>query len=188
VVRTAAGELAFQHYFVRERCAPQVTGFRFAGAETARPRPDVLAALADPALEAAVIAPSNPFISVESILATPGYREALASCHAPVVAVSPIVGGRAVKGPTAKMMRELGLQADALAVARRYLGLIDGFVLDHADAAAAGELRRTGLAVLVTATVMTTLQDRVRLARETLEFARGLAGSQSGLTRRRARL
>jgi len=188
MVRTPGGELAFQHYFVRERCAPVVAGFRFDGAANARPQPDALAALADPGLEAVLIAPSNPYISVDPILAVPGFREALAMCHAPVVAVSPIVGGRAIKGPTAKMMAELGLVPDALAVARHYEGLIDGFILDAVDAGAAGAVRDLGIAVLATATVMTTLDDRVRLAGEAFAFARSLTRVRSALTRRRAHL
>src|SRR5690606_20730498 len=154
MVATAEGELAFQHYFVRERCRPPVAGFRFAGAETARPQPDVLAALADPGLEAVLIAPSNPYISIDPILAAPGLAAALRAVRAPVVAVSPIVGGRAIKGPTAKMMAELGLEPTALAVAERYADLLDGFVLDRADADAAEAVRRLGVEPLVAATVM----------------------------------
>ena len=110
------------------------------GAATARAHPDVLAALHDPRLRAVVICPSNPFVSIEPILAIGGLRQAIADCAAPVVAVSPIIGGRAVKGPTAKMMSELGLPVSAAAVARRYADLLDAYVLDHADAAEAGGL------------------------------------------------
>jgi LPPG:FO 2-phospho-L-lactate transferase len=185
VVSTAEGELAFQHYFVRERCRPVVTGFRFEGAAQARPQPDVLAALADPALEAVLIAPSNPYISIDPILATPGLRGAIADAHVPVVAISPILGGRAVKGPTAKMMAELGVEPSAEAVARRYRGLIDGFVLDDADAGAVDAVRALGMAALATSTMMTSLEDKVRLAGEALQFAGGAAVQQSHLTRRR---
>ena len=112
-LRTDAGWLDFQDYFVRLRCEPIVRELAFAGAGDARPHPDFLAALADPKLRAVVLCPSNPFISIDPILAVPGVRAALRACRAPVVAVSPIVAGQAVKGPTAKMMAELGLPVDA---------------------------------------------------------------------------
>ena len=101
--------MAFQHYFVRDRCEPVVTGFEFEGAEHAQPCGAVLDALADDSLRCVVVCPSNPFISIDPILAVPGMRAAIRAAGAPVIGVSPIIGGRAVKGPTAKMMRELGL-------------------------------------------------------------------------------
>lgn len=174
LVQTAQGPLAFQHYFVRERCAPAVTGFVFEGAAAARPAPGVLAALSDPALGAVVICPSNPFISIDPILAVPGLAAALREAPAPVIAVSPIVGGDALKGPTAKMMRELGLPSSAAAVARHYGDLLDGFVLDTADAALAPEIEAAGLPVLVTDTVMRTLEDRIALARAVMALAERL--------------
>jgi LPPG:FO 2-phospho-L-lactate transferase len=176
VVETADGPLAFQHYFVREQCEPAVTGFRFDGIERARPHPDIIAALRDPALEAVVITPSNPFVSIDPILSLPGMRAALAACAAPIVAVSPIVGGQAIKGPAAKMFRELGFAATALDVARHYVGLIDGFVFDTVDAAAEADIRALGFATLATGTVMASLDDRKRLADEVLAFAAGLDG------------
>ena len=173
-VETPDGPLAFQHYFVRDACRPAVTGFRFEGAERAAPQPDLMALLRDGPLAALVVCPSNPFISIDPILALPGVRRAIAECGAPRIAVSPIVGGRAVKGPTAKMMAELGREVSATAVARHYAGLIDGFVLDRADAARRGAVAALGQAVLVTDTVMRTLADRERLAAEVLDFARSL--------------
>jgi LPPG:FO 2-phospho-L-lactate transferase len=171
-LRTGEGWLDFQDYFVRRRCAPVVRELAYDGAAAARPHPDVLATLADPRLRAVVICPSNPFVSIEPILAVPGLRAAIAACAAPVVAVSPIIGGRAVKGPTAKMMAELGLATTATAVARRYRGLLDGYVIDHTDAADAGEL---GILVTVAHTLMTTLADREALARHVLATADALA-------------
>ncbi len=171
VVETTDGPLAFQHYFVREKCAPAVTGFTFAGAGTAPPNPAFLAALEAPGLEAIVICPSNPFISIDPILALPGVRDRLAASSAPVVAVSPLVGGEAVKGPTAKMMEELGLARSTVELARHYAGLLDGFVIDTADESAAEAVRALGLEVLVTGTVMESLDDRIALARATLAFA-----------------
>lgn len=173
-VLTDAGPLAFQHYFVRERCRPLVAGFRFLGAAEAVPSSEVLRALADPGLAAIVICPSNPFISLDPMLAIPGFRAALAAAPAPVVAVSPIIGGQAIKGPTAKMLRELGLDGGAVAIARHYGGLLSGFVLDHQDATLAPAVEALGLSVACLPTVMRTLEDRERLAAEVLAFARRL--------------
>ncbi len=169
IVLTEAGTLPFQRYFVEQRCAPRVSGFEFQGARAARPLPALLEALAGEGLEAVLICPSNPFISIDPILALPGMRAALAACRAPVVAVSPIIGGHAVKGPTAKMMAELGLPVSAVAVAGHYAGLLDGFVLDDADA---GEAAAIGIPWLATRTLMTSENDKRRLAAEVLAFAR----------------
>ncbi len=118
-----------------------------------------------------IICSSNPFISIDPILALPGVRAALTACPAPTIAVSPIVGGRAIKGPTAKMMGELGMPATTAAVAAHYGDLIDGFVIDQADAAIAGDLDAAGLHVHVTETVMESVEDRENLAREVLGLA-----------------
>jgi LPPG:FO 2-phospho-L-lactate transferase len=171
-LRTSEGWLDFQDYFVRRRCAPEVRELAYDGAATAHAHPDVLAALRDPALRAVVLCPSNPHLSIEPILAVPGLHEAIARCNAPVVAVSSIIGGRAVKGPTAKMMAELGLPVSAAAVARRYGDLLDGYVIDHEDRHAADAL---GIPVTVAHTLMVTLEDRERLAREVLAAADALA-------------
>jgi LPPG:FO 2-phospho-L-lactate transferase len=171
-LRTDEGWLDFQDYFVRRRCAPRVLEVVYDGAATARAHADVLAALGDPRLRAVVICPSNPFLSIEPILAAPDLREAIARAAAPVVAVSPIVGGHAVKGPTAKMMSELGLEVNAVAVARRYQELLDAYVLDRVDAAQAAKL---GLPVTVAHTLMTTLADRENLAQHVLASADALA-------------
>ena len=167
-VRTDDGWIDFQDYFVRRRCEPVVHEVAFHGAEAADAHPDFLAALADPRLKAVVICPSNPFISIEPILAVPGVRAALADCAAPVIAVSPIIGGRAVKGPTAKMMTELGLTPSAGAVAKRYAELIDGYVVDYADMDQIAAIRAK---VTMGQTMMTTLADREALARTVLGAA-----------------
>jgi len=176
-VRTAQGVLDFQHYFVRERCAPAVSGIEYHGAERARATPAGLAALAEAQLECVILCPSNPYLSLEPLLAIPAWREGLLACPAPVVAVSPIIGGEAVKGPTAKIMRELGLASSALTVARHYGQLLDGFVLDEADAALAPQLQ---LPVHVTRTLMRTEEDKRLLARETLAFAASLRRTGGG--------
>jgi LPPG:FO 2-phospho-L-lactate transferase len=165
---TNEGRLDFQDYFVRLRCEPVVRSFEFAGAQTARPHPDITVALRDPTLRAVIICPSNPFISVDPILSVPGVRDALSACRAPVVAVSPIIGGKAVKGPTAKMMQELGLPVDAAAVAHHYRDFLDIYIADEADRDAAAGL---DLPVVLTHTLMTSLEDREALARATLAAA-----------------
>ena len=170
-VRTEEGWIEFQDYFVRRRCEPVVHEVAFHGAATARAQPDFLAALASPRTTAVVICPSNPFISIEPILAVPGVRAALAECAAPVVAVSPIIGGRAVKGPTAKMMAELGMPPSAGGVARRYDDLIDGYVCDFADM---DQVAGIDAKVTLGQTMMTTLADREALARTVLGAARVL--------------
>jgi LPPG:FO 2-phospho-L-lactate transferase len=167
-VRTDEGWIDFQDYFVHRHCEPVVYELAFHGATTASAHPDFLAALADPRLTAVVICPSNPFISIEPILALPGVRAALADCAAPVIAVSPIIGGRAVKGPTAKMMAELGTPPSAGAVAKRYGTLIDGYVVDFADMDQAASI---GPKVTLAQTLMTTLADREALARTVLGAA-----------------
>lgn len=169
VVETDAGTLSFQDYFVRRRCEPRVKGFRFVGAETARPLPRLTALLADPGLRAVVIGPSNPFVSVAPILALPGLSRAIRACAAPVIAVSPLVGGRAVKGPAAKMIAEMGDEPTAAWIAERYAGLIDGLVVDEADRDAAGAIR--GPRVRIAKTLMRSDADRVTLAKDVLAFA-----------------
>jgi len=176
VVHTDEGSLDFQHYFVRDQCRPRVSGFDFDGVDSAVPTEAFLEAIRSPRLAAIVVCPSNPFVSVDPVLALSGVADSLREARAPLVAVSPIVGGVALKGPAAKMMAELDVPATALAVAAHYKerDLLDGFVIDRVDAALAPEIEELGVSVLVTGTVMKTLDDRVRLARETLSFAAGL--------------
>lgn len=162
--------LAFQHYFVRDRCTPEVTGFEFDGMAEARPSAGFLEAIEAPQ-DVFLICPSNPFVSVDPVLKLPGALEAMQSNRAPIIAVSPIIGGQAIKGPAAKMMAELGMPQTALAVAEHYQGRIDGFVLDHADSDLRASVEALGIQCLVTKTFMETLQDRVQLAEDCLEFA-----------------
>lgn len=167
-VATDEGRLDFQDYFVRRRCEPRLSSIAFDGAGEARPHPEFLAALGDPSLRAIVICPSNPFISIEPILALPGVTRALRAARAPVVAVAPIIGGRAVKGPTAKMMHELDIETSAAAIARRYGDLIDAYIVDPLDAARCMDLDIT---IVPAKALMETLADRENLARVTLETA-----------------
>lgn len=167
-LETDRGLLEFQDYFVRQRCTPVVLKVVYAGATDARAHPDAVAALQDSRLRAVVICPSNPLLSIEPVLSLSGIRDALARRAAPVIAVSPIIGGRAVKGPTAKMMAELGLPVTAAAVARHYGQLLDGYVLDHTDASDNIELK---IPVVPTNTLMLSLEDREALARTVLAHA-----------------
>jgi len=169
-VETDEGWLDFQHWFVREQCRPQVRAIRFAGLPAA-PSPGLAEALARDDLAAILICPSNPFVSVDPILALDGVRERIESRKVPVVAVSPLVGGQAVKGPLAKMLAELGATCNNHAIASHYSGLVDHLLIDQADADNAPDLRASGVSVMVTATVMCTADDRKRLAREALSAA-----------------
>jgi LPPG:FO 2-phospho-L-lactate transferase len=164
-VHTTDGPLAFQHYFVRDRCKPKVTGFEFEGVANAVLNPEIQDCLAN--LDGIVICPSNPFVSIDPLLHIPEARSALLQAGVPIVAVSPIVGGAAIKGPTAKMMRELNIPASADQVARHYGSLLTGLVLDEQDRALNGTLDTP---TIVAQTVMVTLQDRVDLGHTVLEF------------------
>lgn len=167
-VLTAEGWLEFQEYFVRRQCQPVVREFMFAGAELARAQPQALAALQRDDLRAVIICPSNPFVSVEPILAVPGIHAAILKCAAPVVAVTPIIGGKAIKGPLPKMMAELGLEVSGAAVARRYVGIIDGFIIDRDDPIPDP---LPGITFISAATLMNSTEDRVRLAHAALQAA-----------------
>lgn len=171
VVNTPGGEIGFQEYFVRNRCAPVVTGLRFDGSGTARLPAAVTQALREEGLRAILIAPSNPYLSVDPILALPGMRAALRAAAVPVIAVTPIIGDAAVKGPTAKIMQELGITPSPLAVIEHYRGLIDGFVLDSRDAHLSA---RIDIPVKICDTLMLTLEDRRRVASSALELATAL--------------
>ena len=157
MVETVNGVLPFQRYFVERRSEPEVRGFRFEGAERATMPPGLGDLLNGDTLKAIVICPSNPFISIDPILAVPGMVGALQRSAAPVVAVSPVIGGRAVKGPTAKMMAELGMARSSMAIADHYGDLLDGFVIDQADG---GEVSEICLPCLVTSTLMSTAEEK----------------------------
>lgn len=171
IVSTNEGDLAFQDYFVRRQCAPVFRSIRFDGAENAQMAAGFGAALADPGLEAIVFCPSNPILSMAPILSVPGVRDALIGRRVPAVALSPFIAGQAIKGPAAKIMRELGLGTKPASVAQQYAGLIDGLMVDSVDIEAVD-----GVAVCATDTLMRNAEDQARLAREVLAFARALAG------------
>jgi LPPG:FO 2-phospho-L-lactate transferase len=160
------GELPFQEYFVHRHCEPKVRGFRFQGIETALPAPGVVEAIQQ--AEAIVFCPSNPWVSLDPILAVAGLRFQIESKK--VVAVSPIIGGQTVKGPAAKMFAELGIQPSALAVAEHYHDLLSGFVMDNIDAEMENDVKNLNLRTLVTQTLMSSLTVRQHLAQDVLNF------------------
>lgn len=167
-VHSARGDLPFQHYFVRDQCQPVVSGFSFEGIARAHPDAQVVELLQGEAIASVVICPSNPFVSVDPILQLRGMWTALRDVPAPVVVVSPIVAGLAIKGPAAKMMAELGMAVTALGVARhyseRYPGLMDYFVIDESDATLAPSIAELGVEVAITSTVMKSRHDKQQLA------------------------
>lgn len=175
--------LAFQDYFVRLRCEPVVREIAYDGARRAKATSEVLTAVTDPQLAAIVICPSNPLLSIEPILAVSGVREAISASPAPKIAVSPIIGGEAVKGPTAKMLRELGIEPSAAAVAERYGSLLDGYIIDEADQA---EAARCGVRTFIAPTLMRSENDKDALARATLLAAQAIGTSVHGKRRGRS--
>jgi len=173
-VLTDDGAIAFHEYFNELGCEPVAQGLQYAGVDQAMIPQEVADVLDDPDLEAVVICPANPYHSIRPILEVPGMRELIRKRGAPVIAVTPIVGGKALKGSAGKMMRELGHEASARRVALEYLRLIDGFVIDTEDAASAEDLRASGIEVLIANTVMRTAEDRNALARAVLAFAQAI--------------
>ena len=170
-VLTAEGAVTFQEYFNELGCQPPVHGFQYAGAADARPPDEVLDALHAADLEAVVICPANPYHAIGPILEVNGMRQLLRRNGVPVIAVTPIVGGKALRGTAGKMMRELGREPSARGAAGEYLRLIDGFVIDREDAASVESVRSLGIEVLAAPTVMRNAEDRVALAQSVLAFA-----------------
>ncbi|RLQ21484.1 2-phospho-L-lactate transferase [Seongchinamella sediminis] len=171
-VHSDEGDLPFQHYFVRRQCEPQVSGFSFEGIAEAAPNPALVAMLAENRFSHVLVCPSNPFVSIDPILQLPGLWSALRDCDAPVILVSPIVAGQAIKGPAAKMMAELQVPVTATGVARHYAshypGLVDYFLIDESDATLAGDIDQLGLQARVAPTLMKTLDQKIELARHCL--------------------
>ena len=170
-IESDTGWLDFQRYFVAEQCRPVARAIRFAGTPGAAPSPGLAAALARDDLAAVILCPSNPYLSVDPILAVDGVRAALAGLSVPVVAVSPLVGGKAIKGPLAKLLGELGKPCDNGTIARHYAGLVGHLIIDEGDAIDAEGLRKLGVSVTFTGTVMCDAADRMRLARVALSAA-----------------
>ena len=166
MVDTEEGELAFQEYFVHRRCEPRVKGFRFDGVEAAEPAPGVKEAL--DSTDVVILCPSNPWVSIDPIL------RVIKQLEKPVIAISPIIGGEAVKGPAAKMYQELGIKPSALAVAKHYRTILKGFVLDNIDKKYAEQVEAMRIKARVTDTLMKNAEDRARLAQDVLHFAGSL--------------
>jgi LPPG:FO 2-phospho-L-lactate transferase len=175
MVTTPEGELPFQDWFVRLRCEPTVRKVRFEGVEKARPHP---ALSFGPGTRGVVFCPSNPFVSIDPMLALPAVRTALEQTPIPRVAVSPIVGGQAIKGPAAKMLAELGRDVSALGVAQHYIGLLDGFVLDQRDPHLAADIEALGMRVRIANTMMNDDMDKQRLAKTVLDFVDEIAAGR----------
>jgi len=174
IVHSVEGDLPFQEYFVRRKCEVPVTGFTFEGIAKSRPTAAVKGALEATDLEAIIFCPSNPFVSIDPIISVPGMRQLIVDARVPVIAVTPIIGGAAVKGPAAKMMRELGFESSPASVAARYRSLVAGFVVDIADAQLAPAIEAMGMAMHATEALMKGKSDRRRLAEVCVAFARSL--------------
>ena len=174
LVKTPKGILSFQHYFVRDQCRPKILGLKYEGLENAQPCPALEEALESSLLETVVVCPSNPFLSIDPILAVKGVREKLKSSKARVIAVSPIVGGDAVKGPTANNLRDLGFSVSAYTIAKYYSDFIDGFMLDKGDENEISRIESLGIQVGLADTVMTDLQSKIKLAEDVLRFSKTL--------------
>ena len=173
VVETREGDLAFQHYFVRDRCLPIVKRFRFEGIKSSVINPSIKEYGEENNKSAVLLAPSNPFVSIDPIIGVPGMTEELVTMKGPKIAISPIINSKAIKGPAAKMMQELGIPSTSIEVANHYKGLIDAVVIDHADAALSEKIEDMGIKVFVTNTVMHSLKEKITLANECLNFIEG---------------
>jgi len=168
VVVTDKGRMHFQEYFVKRKAVDRVLNVEFKGAERAHPAPGVLSSILN--ADAVVVCPSNPVVSIGTILSVGGVRDALKETKAKVIAISPIVGGAPIKGPADKLMRALGLEVSAYGVASLYKDFLDGFIIDTVDKALKSRIETLGLNVVVTNTVMRSLQDKVQLAKVVLDL------------------
>ena len=173
VVETREGDLAFQHYFVRDRCLPIVKRFRFEGIKSSVINPSIKEYGEENNKSAVLLAPSNPFVSIDPIIGVPGMTEELVKMKGPKIAISPIINNKAIKGPAAKMMQELGIPSTSIEVTNHYKGLINAVVIDHADAALSEKIEDMGIKVFVTNTVMHSLKEKITLANECLNFIEG---------------
>jgi len=171
VIETEIGPLDFQDYFVRRRCEPVAQSIQFRGASDAAPVAELEEIMTAGSLAAVIICPSNPYLSIDPILSVPGIRDALRRCGAPVVAVSPVVSGESLKGPTAKIMNELGITCSATAIAQHYRGLINGLLIDADDASLEADIADFGMAVKLSNIVMRSAEDRCTLAKMVVQFA-----------------
>ena len=171
IVKTEDGDLEFQEYFVKKRCKPIVNGFRFLGVKKAFPNDGFMRALRNPALKAVIICPSNPFISIDPILAVRGVRQGLRDCRAPVIAVSPIIADSGIKGPITKQLKELGHKVSVTTIANFYRDFIDGIVIDYKDNSYSTEIESLGIKVKVCNILMENIKTKIELAQKVLDFS-----------------
>ena len=174
LVKTPEGILSFQHYFVKDQCRAKIIALQFDGSENAQPCSALEKVLESLLLKTVVVCPSNPFLSIDPILAILGLRKKLKKSKARIIAVSPIVGGNAVKGPTANNMRDLGFTVSACSIAKYYSDFIDGFILDNRDEKEIAEIESLGIRVGLADTIMTDLQSKIKLAEDVLRFSETL--------------
>jgi len=175
IVQSGDHRYPFQDYFVRLKCAVPMTALHFEGVSSARPSPEVIAALTDTSLTAIILCPSNPYLSVDPILSVPGIRELILGAGVPLIAVSPIIGGAAVKGPAAKIMTELGVTPSVAGIADHYKGLVDGLMIDTVDAALAPNIEAKDIRAHAAPILMRTAKDRRAVAAKCIAFAKSLA-------------
>ena len=180
MLQTDDGFLEFQDYFVRLAARPRVSGIVYDGASLAKGSPAALEALACPDLEAVLLTPSNPYLSIDPILAISDIKAAIKSLDAPVIAVSPIVGGQAIKGPTAKIMNELGADVSPVEIARHYQDIVDGMIIDQSDSDCTEQIAAMGITVISTQTVMKSMADKIELARIAIKFASTIDSRNKG--------
>ena len=171
IIETDEGALSFQDYFVRRKTEPVASAFRYSGSEQARASATALAALEDAASGAIIITPSNPWLSIDPIMSLSDIKTTIKASRAPVIGISPIVGGRSLKGPTAKLMRELGIEPSVLNIAEHYRDVLNGLIIDSQDAEYRNAIEAMGIAVKVCNTLMMNLSDKIQLAEDTLNFA-----------------
>lgn len=177
-IHTADGTLDFQDYFVRQQAQPVARSIEYAGSENANTSPMVLAALRHPDLRAIIVTPSNPWLSIDPILSLSDIKSNINKTNVPVVGISPIVGGQAIKGPTAKLMREMNIEASVTSIAEHYADLLDGLLIDQVDASLGPAAEETGITVEISNTIMQSTQDKIALAQTVIEFAGRLAGTR----------
>jgi len=179
IIETDEGALAFQDYFVRRKTEPAASAFHYSGSDQASASNAALAALENAASGAIIITPSNPWLSIDPIMSLSDIKNAINASPAPVIGISPIVGGRALKGPTAKLMGELGIEPSVLNVARHYRDVVDGLIIDNQDADQQNAIEAMGLTVKVCNTMMMNLSDKIKLAEDTVSFAASLRADKT---------
>ncbi|MCE0493694.1 2-phospho-L-lactate transferase [Vibrio salinus] len=171
-LKTAVGELDFQDYFVAKRCQPKVSEVIYTKAHEAKPTPEAISAIQD--ADIIIIAPSNPLLSIGAILAIPGIKKAIQESNATVIAISPLIGDKAIKGPAAKLLKELGMPANAIGIAHFYQDLIDVLLIDSSDAHMEKDIRALGIGVSCQPILMKNEKEKTEVMEQTVDIARSL--------------